>query len=347
MALCLYPHVICRWWAPRGFSGREWLLHLPCRRVSCCVTDGFRGKWPANHVTSFLPHFPGETSMDRSPGRWHVPLPVVLGLIAHCDQIVLPRTSSHCLTEEPQRQCLAWFIEPGSSVTSGWLQPSVELSRSPQPCWAIPASLRARWHPSSLLGPRGSSPGVPGHFSPSVEIVLLLPRASSIPSHSMEVHCGLSYLWAHHFIVLFILFSHICPKSSGRLYFLFFFFGKNWASVLLIRNPSSAWHMVVDTQMLVLVHLVFPRWVFRVLFFLEGFHGDLSYSHLNLYFFFSGWSLNRDALLTRWWSFPCMTPSELKPSPTSSTKVCLWSLGVCYPSYWVDTAATCYDYMME
>ena len=80
--------------------------------------------------------------MDSSPSGWHVPLPVVPGLPAHCGQIALPWTSSRWGSVEPQRQCLAWFIEPGSSVTSGWLQPSVKLSRSPQPCWAIPASLR-------------------------------------------------------------------------------------------------------------------------------------------------------------------------------------------------------------
>ena len=344
MALCLYPCVICRWWAPRGFSGREWLLHLPCRRVSCCVTDGFRGRWPATHVTSFLPHFPGETSMDSSPGRWYVPLPIVLGLIAHCDQIVLPRTTSHCLTEEPQRQCLAWFIEPGSSVTSDWLQPSVELS-----------------HPNSPAGPSLPASGLTDIPPLCLDLVVPLLESLCLSLHLSKLCCScqgrawfpptpwrptVGSLTSELITLLCCSFSfHVfAPNLQADCTF---FFGKNWASVLLIRNPSSAWHMVVDTQMLVLVHPVFPRWVFRDLFFLEGFHGDLSYSHPDLYSFFSGWSLNRDALLTRWWSFPSTTPSELKPSPTSSTKVCLWSLGACYPSYWVDTAATCNDYMME
>ena len=176
--------------------------------------------------------------MDSSPGRWHVPLPVVPGLPAHCGQIAVPRTSSRCLTEEPQRQCLAWFIEPGSSVTSGWLRPLSSLASPHSPARpSLPASGLTDIPPPSL------DLEVPLLESPCLSLHLLklccsCQRQARFPPPAWRPAVG---------ALTSELITLLCSSSSFHIFApnlqadcTFFFFSKNWASVLFISNPFSA-----------------------------------------------------------------------------------------------------------
>lgn len=104
-------------------------------------------------------------------------------LCAHCDCVCSSSGPDHLFRQEkePQRQC-AWFMEPGSSVTSDWLQlPHVELSHPNSPAGlSLPAS--GLTDILLLLGPRGPSPESLCLSLICREIVLLLPRADLIPS---------------------------------------------------------------------------------------------------------------------------------------------------------------------
>ena len=169
--------------------------------------------------------------------------------------------------------------------------------------------------------------------------MLLSQRASSVTSPTKEAHCRLSCLWAHHSHAVPSLFTYL-PQIFRQIVISSLEVGKCFA---LIRNPFGARHIVVDTQMLVLLHLVFPRWISIEYCFPWSGSTISHFLALIFTFFFSGWSLNRDALLIRWWSFPSTIPSEQKQSPTSSTKVHLRPLGARWHSYWLNTETTFAD----